>query len=134
MKLPNLHNATKTKESITSQKPDSHDFWQIANSVLSKGKSGILLLYNGPEVLSSVSYKAKLLAKNFSKNSNLHDLGISLPVFPSRTSLKLYNISITPKMAKKGIINLDSSKASGPNCILVVVLKNCDPELSFILD
>ena len=30
----------KTKESIiTSQKLDSHDFWQIANSVLNKGKS-----------------------------------------------------------------------------------------------
>ena len=25
-------------------------------------------------------------------------------------------------------------KASGPDCILVVVLKNCGPELSYILD
>ena len=25
------------------------------------------------------------------------------------------------------------SKASGPDCILVVVLKNCEPELSYIL-
>ena len=30
------------------------------------------------------------------------------------------------------IINLDSSKASSPDCIPVVVLKNCDPELSYI--
>ena len=30
-------------------------------------------------------------------------------------------------------MNLDSSKASGPNCILLVVLKNCEPELSYIL-
>ena len=31
------------------------------------------------------------------------------------------------------IMNLDSSKASGPDCIPVVVLKNCEPELSYIL-
>ena len=36
-------------------------------------------------------------------------------------------------MAKKVITNLDSSKASGPDCISVVVLKNCEPELSYIL-
>ena len=33
-------------------------------------------------------------------------------------------------MVKKVITNLDSSKASGPDCIPVVVLKNCEPELS----
>ena len=36
-------------------------------------------------------------------------------------------------MVKKIITNLDLSKASGPDCILVVVLKNCEPELSYIL-
>ena len=36
-------------------------------------------------------------------------------------------------MVKKVIINLDSSKASGPNCIAVVVLENCEPELSYTL-
>ena len=84
-------------------------------------------------MLSSASDKAKLFAKNFSKNSNLDDSGVSLPVFPSRTNLKLHNISITPKMVKKVITNLDLSKASGPDCIPVVVLKNCEPELSYIL-
>ena len=68
-----------------------------------------------------------------SKNSNLDDSGISLPVFPSRTNLKLHNISITPKMVKKVIMNFDLSKASGPDCIPVVVLKNCEPEFSYIL-
>ena len=62
------------------------------------------------EVLSSGSDKLKLLAKNFSKNSNLDDLGTSLPVFPSRTNLKLHNISITPRMVKKVIMNLDSQR------------------------
>ena len=36
-------------------------------------------------------------------------------------------------MVKKVIMNLDLSKASGPDCIPVVVLKNCEPELSYIL-
>ena len=81
-------------------------------------------------MLSSASDKAKLFAKNFSKNSNLDDFGISLHVFLSRTNLKLHNISVTPK---KVITNLDSSKASGPDCVLVMVLKNCEPELSYIL-
>ena len=75
-------------------------------------------------MLSSASSKAKLFAKNFSKNSNLEVSSIPLPVFPSRTNLKLHNISITSSMVKKVITNLDSSKASVPDCILVVVLKN----------
>ena len=36
-------------------------------------------------------------------------------------------------MVKKFITNHDSSKASGPDIIPVVVLKNCEPELSYIL-
>ena len=84
----------KQKETITSWKLGSQDFWQIANSVLNKGKSAIPPLFNGPEVLSSASDKAKLFAENFSKNSNLDDSGISLPVFPSRTDLKPQNTSV----------------------------------------
>ena len=84
-------------------------------------------------MLSSASGRVKLFADNFSKNSNLDDSGISLRVFPSRTNLKLHNISVTPKMVKKVIMNLDLSKASSPDCIHVEVLKNCEPELSFIL-
>ena len=35
-------------------------------------------------------------------------------------------------MVKKVIATFDSSKASGPDCILVVVLRNCEPVLSYI--
>ena len=121
--------ATKTKESINSQKLEYQDFWRIVNSVLEKGKSTIPLLFNVPEVLSSASDKAKLFDKNFSINSHLDDWSISLPVFPCRTNLKLH-ISVTPKMAKKVITNLNLSKASGPDCIPVVVLRTCKPALS----
>ena len=136
--------ANKTKESITPQKVGSRDFWQIVNSVLNKGKSAIPSLFNGLKVLSSASDKGNLFAENFSVNSNLDDLGVSLPVFPSRTNLKLHNISVTPKMVRKVVMNLDLSKAfffyqgffskaSGPDCIRVVVLKNCEPKRFHIL-
>ena len=118
---------------MTSQKLGSRDFRQFLNSVLNKGKSAIPPLFNGPEVLPSATYKAKSFAENFSMNSNLDDSGISLPVFPSRTNLKLHNIFVTPKMVKKVIMNLDLSKASCPDCIPLVVLKSSVPELSYIL-
>ena len=84
-------------------------------------------------MLSSASDKAKLCAENFSKTSNLNDSHISLLGFLASTNLKLYNISVTPKMVKKVITNLNLSKASGPDCVSVVVLKNCKPEVSYIL-
>ena len=83
--------------------------------------------------MSSATDEAKLFAENLSIDSNLDDSGIFLPVFPSRTNLKLHNISVTPKMVKKIVMNLDLSKASDPDCIPVMVLKNCDLELSYIL-
>ena len=122
----------KTKESITSQ-PCSRDFSRLANSIPNKYcKSAIPLLLNTPEVLSSACDKAKLSVEKIFQNSNLDDSDISLPVFPSWTNLKLRNISVHPKTVKKVIANLDFSKASVPDCIPVVVLKNCEPELSYI--
>ena len=88
LKLPNLHMLLKQKSSIISRKLGSRDFWRIVNSVLKKGKSAVPLLFNVPEVLSSATDKAKLLAENFSENSNLDDSGISLPVFLSRTNFE----------------------------------------------
>ena len=125
--------ANKTKESITFQKRDSRDFWQIGNSVLNKVKSAALPVFSDPEVLPSASDKVKLFAQNFSRNSNLDDSGISLPVFPSRTNSKLRDISVTPKMVKKVIMNLDLLKTSGDDCIPVVVLTKCEPERFYIL-
>ena len=90
-------------------------------------------LFNGLEVVSPASDKAKLFAENFSKNSILDESGISLPVFPSRTNLKLHSISVTPKMVKKTITNLDLLKTTGPDGIPVVVLENCEPKLSYVL-
>ena len=128
-----LEAAKLAKQSITSQNFGSQDIWQVANSVLNKYKSAIPPLLNNLEVLCSPSDKVKFFPENFSENSNLDYSGISLPVFPSRTDLKLHNISATPKMVKKVMTNFDLSKASGPDCIQVVVLKKCEPELSDVI-
>ena len=74
-----------------------------------------------------------MFAKHFFKNSNLKNSGIPLPLFPCRTNVKLHNISVTLKMVKKVILNLDSSKVSASDCIPVVVLKNRWLEFSYKL-
>ena len=84
-------------------------------------------------MFSSTSDKAKLFVKTFSEILNIEDSVILLPVLPSGTNLKRHNIFVTPEMVKRIITNLDSSNASGPNCIPVVVLKNCELELSHTL-
>ena len=66
--------------SISSQKLG---FWRIAYNVINKGKSATPPLFTALEVLSSASDKAKLFAKSLSKDSNLDDSDISLPVYPS---------------------------------------------------
>ena len=121
------------QESITSQKPGSRDFWRIGNSVLNKGKSAIPPLFNGPEVLSSASDKTKLFVENFSKSSSLDDSSISLSTLSVYTNRKLHNIHVTPMLVTKVTTNLDLSKASGPDCILVVVPRKCEPDISYIL-
>ena len=55
----------KTKESVTSQKLGSQDFWQITNSVFNKGRSDVPPRINNLEILSSVLIKQNCLLKTF---------------------------------------------------------------------
>ena len=126
--------ANKTKESIISQKLGSGTFGKLPIVFSTKVNLLCPLYSTARRCCLQRLKKQNCFAENFSKNSNLDDSGISLSVFPSRTNSKLHkNISVTPKMVKKVIMNLDLSKASGPDCIPVVILKNCEPELSYIL-
>ena len=119
LKLANLHVLIKQKSPSLPRNLTLGTFGELPIVFLTKINL-LYLLFNGCHL-------------HMIRNSNLDDSGISLSVFPSRTNLKLHNISVTPKMVKKVIMNLDLSKASGPDCIPVVVLKNCEPELSYIL-
>ena len=68
-------------------------------------------------MLSSVSDKAKLFAIKAFLKALTWITQVTLPVFTSRTNLKMRNISATSKLVKKVIMNLDSSKA----LILIIV-------------
>ena len=86
----------------------SQNFWGISN--IQQKQICYTSSIQQLEVLSFASDKAKLFVENFSKNSNLDNLGVSLPVFPSRTNLKLHNISVTSRMVSepwfvKGILS-----------------------------
>ena len=74
---------------------------------------------------STLSLRCCLMHLIKQNHSYHNDLGIPLPDFPSRTNLKLHNISVTP--------NFDSPKVFCSDCIPSIVLKNCEPELTYIL-
>ena len=133
-----LRNATDTyaqsiQEKIGNQRVGSREFWRITNNVLNRGKATIPTIINGPEVISSSIDKANLFASNFASNSTLEERGHPLPEFPSRTDSLLGNITVTVKDIATRIRNLDSTKATGPDDIPVIVLKNICPEISPLL-
>ena len=88
LKLPNLHMLIKQKSQWL---PRNLALWTFGGLLIVFSTKINLLyllssLFSGPELLSSASGEANLFAKNFSKNSNLDDIGIFVPAFPSRTS------------------------------------------------
>ena len=104
LKLPNLHMLIKLNSLSLPRNFALGNFGELLIVFSTK-----VNLFNGPELLSPASDKRKFFAKNFSKNSNLDNSGISLPVFSSRTNLNMANISVTPKIVRKVIAKLDSS-------------------------
>ena len=86
--------ATKTKESITSQKLGSRDLWRIANSVLNKGVNLLYLLYSMDQRCCLLHLiKQNYLLKTFPRSQMLKTL-VSLYLF-SLLEL-IYNCIIFP--------------------------------------
>ena len=133
LKLPNLHMLLKQTTPSLPRNLALGTFGEMP-IVISTKVSLLYLLYPTSCRKCCLLHliKQNLSAENISKTSNLDNCGISLPVFSSRTNLKLRYISVTLKMVKKVKTNLDLSKASGSDCTPVVVLKNCQSELSYI--
>ena len=67
-----------------------------------------------------------MCVETYSMNSNLDDSIVSLSAFPSRISVKLHNIPVTPKL-------VDFSKTYDLVFFPVVFLKKNETELSYIL-
>ena len=129
LKLSNLHLLIKQKNSSFLKNKALGTFAELL-IVFSTKRNQRYLFY----LTARGCCLLHLIKQNYLLNSNLDDTAISLLIFPSGTNLKLHNISVTPKMIKKVITNLDSSKASGLECIPVVLLKNCEPEISYIVN
>ena len=83
--------------------------------------------------MTSAAIKAELFAKQLSCNSTLDDTGHVLLEIQPRTDVNLSSLHITLKMVADVIKSLNSSKATGPKEIPVVVLQKCSPEFSPIL-
>ena len=95
-------------ESITSQKLGCWNSCRIA-------KSATTAVCNGPELLYSVTDKAKLFAEILDENSDVDDSSISVLGCYFRFNLKLKNIPVTPSMVKKVIAYLYLARMYGPN-------------------
>ena len=84
-------------------------------------------------MLSPAFDKSKFLLKFFLRFL-IMIIQVSLYLFlSSGIELKLHNIPVTLKLVRKVIANFHYSEVSGFLCIPVVVLKNCEPELSYVL-
>lgn len=84
-----------------------------------------------PVLTDRLKLKLKLLVEICLKNSSFVDSGSSLHAFISRTTPKLHKISVFAKMVPKVITTSDSAKASGLDCVQVMVFKNAHSELSY---
>ena len=122
----------KTKQSISSQKLGSWTFGELP-VVFSRKLNLLYFLYSAIQKC----FPVHLIKQNYLIKTLLRTLilmtGIFLTAFPSRTNLKLHNISVIPKVVKKVVTNLDSSRVSGLDCMPVLALKNEEAELSYIL-
>ena len=95
---------------------------------MGRGKVSILTL-----VVISSTDKASIFASKFAAHSTLDDLGCSPPDFPPVTDEKLCDLKVSAGQISQLIKELDSTKATGPDSIPVVVLKQLSPEISPIL-
>ena len=108
----------KTKESVTSQTLGSRDFWQ---KLFSTKVNLLYLLYSTAQRNCLLHFmNQNCFLKTFLRTLIFMTL-VSLYLFSFAELMWNYHISITPKMVKKVIANLNSSKVSGLDCIPVVL-------------
>ena len=123
VKLPKLHMLLKQKSPSLLRNLALRTFGELL-TVFSTKVNLLYLLYLMDQRFGFLHLIKQSCLLKTSKNFNLDDSGISLPVFSSKTNLKLRYISRTPKMVWKIITNLDSSRVSGPDYIPVVVVNS----------
>ncbi|CAG4971803.1 unnamed protein product [Colias eurytheme] len=119
---------------LVSYPSGSKAFWTLAKAVensFCRTSLPPLLKPNG-SLAHSAKEKADLFASLFAKNSHLDASQLSPPSLP-HCGYHMPEIRIKQKEVLKLLRNLDVDKASGPDGIPALVLRNCAPELSPIL-
>ena len=86
---------------------------RIANSVFNKNLQYFFCLCVSGCCLPH-QRRSRCFAEIFSKNSNVDDSGMYLPVFSFRINMRLHNVPVTLDLVKKVIIDLDFSKRICP--------------------
>ena len=135
-KAAKLAYANKTREQSPPRNVDITTFGDLLIVIWGKENLLYFLVLTELRFCLLLLTKQDFLQKNFSQKSNLDDSGISSSAFHFRTTLTeqyFFNWIIFLLLVKKVINNLDLSRASGPGCIPVMVLKIREPQLSYIL-
>ena len=119
---------------LTSCPTGGRSFWSLAKSVSKNFCTSQFPPLKNPDgsLASDASSKANIFAKMFSSNSTVADSTQSPPSFP-RFSETITTIPFTTRLVRQTMLILDTKKASGPDGIPPIVLKNCAPELAPIL-
>ena len=113
----------------------SRSFWFLAKVVSQNfcHSSFPPLKNNSGSSSCSPSSTANLFASTFASNSNLDDQEFQPPLYPTST-LAMSPITFSTRKVRKALLQLNTSKSSGPDGILAIVLKSCAPELAPVLN
>ena len=120
---------------IASCQTGSRTFGSLAKVVPQKfcHSSFPPLLNSSSSSSCTLSSKANLFASTFASNSNLHDRESQPPLYPTST-LTISPIKLSTHKVRKALLQLNTSKSSGPDGIPAMVLKSCVPELAPVLN
>lgn len=125
---------TRMREKMTNElQTGTKSWWWTARRLMGKGgKSEIPVLKSDQSTYISTEEKAECFESFFSEKStippNVHDKPV--PSIPPRTTSKCSKVVFWPKRVKKQLLRLDINKASGPDGIWAIVLRNAAAELA----
>ena len=120
---------------IASCQTGSRCFWSLAKVVSQNfcHSSFPPLKYSSGSSSCTPSFKANLFASTFASNSNLDDQDFQPPLYPTST-ITMSPIKFSTRKVRKVLLQLNTSKSSGPDGIPAIVLKSCAPELAPFLN
>ena len=120
---------------IASCQTGSRSFWSLAKVVSQNFcHSSFPPLKNSSDSSSCTpSFQAILFASTFASKSNLHEQDCKAPLYPTST-ITMSLVKFCTHTVQKVLLQLNTSKSSGPDGIPAIGLKSCVPELVPVLN